>query len=590
MPATPPQDFVPDFGEEDVPTGADEHPEQSPSGQLDGLPLPDFAPDFSAGEQAAPAREPDAPTGVDALLSIFSAAQPEETAEGIAPEEPPAGQPGALPPWLWQEETRPHGVGLDELAAAPSGEEQAKEPLPALPTWEEALSEQELALSEQERLARARDSNFPYDEFELPAEKLEKSQPKKRVRPLVWVALAALLPLLVCGGLLVWALSVGSLPPFVADAVTLVRGSYLPGGLVSTAAQETSTPTATLTRPPVQTPTPSSGALAATYTPGEAAGITLAPVTATPEVSITPVPPPTSTPTLLPTPAATTAPPQSPTATPSPVVPTATPDVVAIDGGRIRQNGAEMVYVPGGPFLMGGEARSDELPVHVVTLSPYYIDVYEVTNAQWAACVAAGACPPPDTTTLQEQPYYGEAAYADYPVVYVSWFDADAYCRWRGARLPTEAEWEMAARWDAAGSAARRYPWGDEWDDPPTRLNYCDASCPLSGADASFNDGWALTAPVGSFPGGYSALRLSEMSGNVAEWVADWFDAGYYDISPQVDPPGPASGTQRVVRGGSWGVGSVGLLDSANRSHFVPDAHGPGVGLRCAVSASAISP
>lgn len=263
---------------------------------------------------------------------------------------------------------------------------------------------------------------------------------------------------------------------------------------------------------------------------------------------------------------------------PAPVTPT--PD------GTFLQEGVPMVYVIGGTFMMGSQAAERESPIHEVTLDPYYIDQYEVTNAQWAACVAAGVCSPPASTDAYDgTPYYGVEDFDNYPVVYVSWDDADAYCRWRGARLPTEAEWEMAARWNPDTGEVTVYPWGDEWD--PARANYCDASCLLTDSsflDPDFDDGWPQMAPVGSFPLGASPVGALDMAGNVAEWVADWFSRTYYAIAPAENPTGPATGTERVVRGGAWGVSSNGVR-SAARSSFAPYSEGPGLGFRCAISA-----
>ena len=415
----------------------------------------------------------------------------------------------------------------------------------ALPSWEEAISEQERALSPQEGIARLRDDALFLGDLEGPERPDRTRQVRRGLRvPLpVWLGLALIVSLLVCGALAARAYLSGNLPAPVADLLTPGERPTLPIEALSTDWPTPSTLAETGSQTPTSLPTLSSVTREAT------------PITPTEEETLS-------------------------------VTPT------AADRRRILHDpsGAEMIYVPAGRFTMGSDLRADEAPPHIVTLSAYYIDLYEVTNEQWARCVAAGACTPPHSTDLQGQPYYGEEAYANYPVVHVSWLDADVFCRWRGARLPTEAEWEMAARWDTAEGHVRTYPWGDEWDDPASRLNYCDASCPLAGADASFNDGWALTAPVGSFPAGFSALGIADLAGNVAEWVADWYDPDYYAISPEVDPQGPTEGTQRVVRGGAWGVSSPDLLRSAMRSHYDPDAHGPGVGFRCAISASAVNP
>lgn len=242
-----------------------------------------------------------------------------------------------------------------------------------------------------------------------------------------------------------------------------------------------------------------------------------------------------------------------------------------------------MVYIPGGLFQMGSALISNAGPIHSVSLDPFYIDKTEVTNSQWHSCVDAGLCDPPQLLTdYNAQPYYNEPAYDEYPVVNVTWHQAAAFCEWRGARLPTEAEWEMAARWDEANQVSNTYPWGNEWQ--PENANYCDTSCPLaSRSSTSYNDGYPLTAPVGSYPDGISHFGVLDMAGNVAEWTADRYQPDYYSVSPMDNPIGPETGASRVVRGGAWGVGPANL-QSAIRSAYSPSDFGPGVGLRCVVS------
>jgi formylglycine-generating enzyme required for sulfatase activity len=188
------------------------------------------------------------------------------------------------------------------------------------------------------------------------------------------------------------------------------------------------------------------------------------------------------------------------------------------------------VPIPAGEFLMGSPdnvGSSDEHPQHTVYLDAFWIMQTEVTNAQYAKCVAAGACSAPDNNRWQD------AAYADHPVIYVDWNQASAYARWAGGRLPTEAEWEKAAR----GTDGRTYPWGNEA--PAASLANC---CEF------VND----TTPVGSYPAGASPYGALDMAGNVWEWTADWYDGSYYSQSPVQTPTGPANGNSRVVRGGAY--------------------------------------
>jgi formylglycine-generating enzyme required for sulfatase activity len=270
---------------------------------------------------------------------------------------------------------------------------------------------------------------------------------------------------------------------------------------------------------------------------------------------------------------------------------------------------ADMVFIPAGEFWMGGTEEAlkplrefcrqhttsdycqnvqydrDELPRHLVMLDAFYIDRSEVTNALFEKFVkATGRLTSaeveresavwrvlPDGRSQRSQinganwrapngP--GSAAQPSHPLVHVTWFEAAAYCEWAGKRLPTEAEWEKAAR----GADGYRFPWGNDWD--PTRSN-------------SFKGAASGPAPVGSYPQGASPFGVQDMAGNVWEWVADWYDEGYYVASPAQNPPGPAKGKYRVVRGGSWNEGPL-FMVTTRRFAAQPSFRSNIRGLRCA--------
>ena len=288
---------------------------------------------------------------------------------------------------------------------------------------------------------------------------------------------------------------------------------------------------------------------------------------------------------------------EPPTSTPTAAAATteSRPESPALGDIWTRPGGTVMVYVPAGEFEMGStEAEVEEslaecnayyecserwfdnqLPEHTVALDGFWIDQTEVTNAQYARCVAAGGCDLPDGGSY---PFIGgcdDSTYADYPVVAVDWHQAIAYCAWAGVRLPTEAEWEYAAR----GSEGRRYPWGDEFDG--ARLNFCDVNCDLSWANRQFDDGYRYAAPVGSYPKGASWCGAVDLAGNVSEWTADWL--GHYTSDRQVNPAGLSSGSIRGVRGGSWATIPV-YVRGADRGWDNTNLLDRSYGFRCARS------
>lgn len=223
----------------------------------------------------------------------------------------------------------------------------------------------------------------------------------------------------------------------------------------------------------------------------------------------------------------------------------------ATDAGTERTNsvdGMTSVYIPEGTFLRGGldgVADVNESPTEKVTLSGFWMDKLEVTNGMYLLCVQAGVCGLPHyyaqilTKSKTRPEYFRNSEFNDYPVVYVGWGDADAYCKWAGRRLPSEAEWEYSAR--GGFPSLNTFPWGDNQPD---------------GSYANFNYNVGDTQRVGSYPAGISPFGILDMAGNVAEWVNDFYDGDYYSQHSVLNPSGPiARGNfyARIVRGGSFG-------------------------------------
>ncbi|MFA6107956.1 MAG: SUMF1/EgtB/PvdO family nonheme iron enzyme [Candidatus Latescibacterota bacterium] len=236
--------------------------------------------------------------------------------------------------------------------------------------------------------------------------------------------------------------------------------------------------------------------------------------------------------------------------------------VEATEGGFVEQEG--MTEVPTGAFTMGStQGATDERPTHRVELSAFWIDQREVTAGEYQACVDAGACGQAGRAANCNA---GRADRADHPANCVTWTQTADYCSWAGKRLPTEAEWEMAAR----GLDNRRFPWGDEYPGP-TRMNYAG------------NVG--STTPVGSYPEDVSFYGLLDMGGNVHEWTADWYAADYYATGPTTAPTGPTAGTLRVGRGASWRIGvPLEALTATVRLALTPATSDNTIGFRCARS------
>ncbi len=258
------------------------------------------------------------------------------------------------------------------------------------------------------------------------------------------------------------------------------------------------------------------------------------------------------------------------------------PNIASLSGEMIDQRGVVMSFVPAGEFTMGSaDAKSpddmDEKPAHRVYLDAFYIDKYEVTNKLYKACVDAGTCQVPlNFHSFTRSSYYDNPEFDNYPVIAVGWTMAKTYCEWRGAQLPTEAQWEKAAR----GTDARTYPWGEGIS--------CDKANYWPKDEACIGD----TTEVGTYESNVSSYGVYDMAGNVMEWVADLYSSTYYWGSPASNPLGPASGwgEQRAIRGGSWmssdhDVRSASRYWDRNSFSYVPH-YSQALGFRCALGKS----
>ncbi|MBM3153602.1 MAG: hypothetical protein FJZ96_15600 [Chloroflexi bacterium] len=278
-------------------------------------------------------------------------------------------------------------------------------------------------------------------------------------------------------------------------------------------------------------------------------------------------------------------------AAPQPSVVTPTSSVPQL--GEMRVSGTdlmEQVYIPAGGFLMGsndGDAAREttdmhdhsEIPLPTVFLDGFWIDRFEVNNGQYASCVDSGACQPPYASSSDTRPqYYDNPEFADYPVIWVNWYMAQDYCQWADRRLPTEAEWEKAAR----GTEGYRYPWGNDFLTDPLandRANWCDVHCPREIASSGWYDGYADTAPVGSYPAGASPYGVMDMAGNVWEWTTTIVSLYPYD--PGDGREDLAVEADRIWRSGPWNNG-IWYLRTTVR-HFSPQWYWfVNLGFRCA--------
>lgn len=265
-----------------------------------------------------------------------------------------------------------------------------------------------------------------------------------------------------------------------------------------------------------------------------------------------------------------------PTAGSTPVLKSMPPLTAGLGIGstKLAADGSLMMYVPAGEFPMGSTdddkaAFKNERPQHTVYLDAFWIGKYEVTNMLYKKCVAAGRC------TAPYRDYWPNGSFPsgkeNHPITGITWEDAVTYAEWAAARLPTDAEWEKAMCWDAENQVKRVYPWGNEFDSQKAN---------------TWQSGFKSTTAVGRYsPKGDSPYGISDMAGNVFEWIADWYDLNYYKSSPRQNPQGPSSGRDRVLRGGSW-LYNPDRVRCAYREWQIPTVRTNDIGFRIAESVS----
>lgn len=266
---------------------------------------------------------------------------------------------------------------------------------------------------------------------------------------------------------------------------------------------------------------------------------------------------------------------------------------------RLTREDPVLILIPEGEFLMGSDepiAKDPERPEHRVYLESYYIYQTHVTNFQFEDFVKATGY----VTTAEELgwslvfngvgfdeisgaywaapkgPESDLSGRGNFPVLHVSWYDASAFCEWAGGRLPTEAEWEKAAR---GTDGSRMFPWEGELI-TGDKANVCDVNCPADWAITDIDDGHTTSSPVGIFVNGASPYGVLDMAGNVTDWVADWFAEDYYNVSPYENPSGPETGEMRVHRGASWYSGFTNQRSTARNKNLPTHKHDHG-GFRC---------